>query len=263
MEGATSPGRRGTVPGMSRHPTAAATRTLLMTADPDLLDELLRLASAAGVELEVAHDLLAARRGYTSRRWCCSAPTRCRSGCGPGCPDAQAVVIVCRPTPTAPRRGTAPTTSGPSTWRCCPRPRSGWSSGSAAPQGERREAGRVLAVLGGRGGAGASVLAAGLCVTASRSGLRTLLVDADPLGGGADLLLGWEEEHGLRWPQLAEAGGRLDAQALVAALPSRGDLVVLSCDRAEPGKDRPAEARPRPAAGRGDAAALDAGRARA
>jgi hypothetical protein len=70
-----------------------------------------------------------------------------------------------------------------------------------------------------------------MAVTATRMGMRTLLVDADPLGGGADLLFGWEEEQGLRWRQLAEAGGPIDAQTLVAALPSRGDLVVLACDR--------------------------------
>ena len=59
---------------------------------------------------------------------------------------------------------------------------------------------RIVAVLGGRGGAGASVLAGGLAVTAARSRLRTLLVDADPLGGGLDLVLGWEQLEGLRWP---------------------------------------------------------------
>jgi secretion/DNA translocation related CpaE-like protein len=91
--------------------------------------------------------------------------------------------------------------------------------------------GKVLAVLGGRGGAGASVLAAALAVTGSRLKLRTLLIDADPLGGGLDLLLGWEERDGLRWPQLARASGRVEPAALVAALPGRGDLVVLSCAR--------------------------------
>src|SRR3712207_7123198 len=57
------------------------------------------------------------------------------------------------------------------------------------------------------------------------SGLRTLLVDADPLGGGLDLVLGWEQVDGLRWPSLAEADGRVDPPALLQALPHRGDLV--------------------------------------
>jgi len=94
--------------------------------------------------------------------------------------------------------------------------------------------GRVVAVLGGRGGAGASVLAGGLAVTAARHGLRTLLVDADPLGGGVDLVLGWESLDGLRWPALSQASGEVPAPALVEALPGRSELVILSWDRGEP-----------------------------
>ena len=110
--------------------------------------------------------------------------------------------------------------------------------------------GRVLAVLGGRGGAGASVLAAGLAVTAGNTGLSSLLIDADPLGGGADLVLGWEDVDGLRWPALSSTSGAVHPPALVAALPSRGDVAVLSCDRGSTGGP------PRDAM----AAALDAGR---
>jgi secretion/DNA translocation related CpaE-like protein len=87
----------------------------------------------------------------------------------------------------------------------------------------------VVAVLGGRGGAGASVLAAGLAVTAARGGHRALLVDADPLGGGADLALGWEALDGLRWSALST----VDPPALVNALPRQGELAVLSWDRAD------------------------------
>jgi secretion/DNA translocation related CpaE-like protein len=38
---------------------------------------------------------------------------------------------------------------------------------------------------------------------------------------------------GLRWPALTQADGRVDAPALVRALPGRGDLVMLSWDRGE------------------------------
>jgi secretion/DNA translocation related CpaE-like protein len=110
--------------------------------------------------------------------------------------------------------------------------------------------GRVLAVVGGRGGAGATVLAAGLAVTAGTVGLSALLVDADPLGGGADLVLGWEDVTGLRWPALQATSGAVDPPALVGALPRRGGVAVLSCDRGAPG-GLPHEAM---------ATALDAGR---
>jgi secretion/DNA translocation related CpaE-like protein len=60
-----------------------------------------------------------------------------------------------------------------------------------------------------------------------------MLVDADPLGGGVDLVLGWESLDGLRWPALSQASGRISPPSLVGALPARGDLVVLSWDRGE------------------------------
>lgn len=41
-------------------------RPLVVTADPDLLDDLLRLAAAAGVEPQVANDTVAARSAWTT-----------------------------------------------------------------------------------------------------------------------------------------------------------------------------------------------------
>ncbi|GGM65404.1 ATPase AAA [Longimycelium tulufanense] len=113
--------------------------------------------------------------------------------------------------------------------------------------------GRILAVCAGRGGAGASVLAAAVAAAAAHRGSRTLLVDCDPHGGGLDLLLGIEERQGPRWPVLALTGGRVAAASLHATLPTvqLGDaaLTVLSCDRSGKG--------PSPAA---VAAVLEAGR---
>src|SRR5204863_6109651 len=98
----------------------------------------------------------------------------------------------------------------------------GWLAGRLRKVVEGAPAGQVVAVVGGRGGAGASVFSAGLAVTAARAGWRTLLVDADPLGGGVDLVLGWEALDGLRWPALSGASGRVSPPALVGALPRRG-----------------------------------------
>jgi secretion/DNA translocation related CpaE-like protein len=101
--------------------------------------------------------------------------------------------------------------------------------------------GRVVCVTGGRGGAGASTLAAGLALTAVRLGWPTLLVDADPLGGGIDLVLGGESAAGVRWPDLVATRGRLSAPALHEALPRVGGVSVLSWDRGG-GLDLPAAA---------------------
>ena len=84
--------------------------------------------------------------------------------------------------------------------------------------------GAVLAVIGGCGGAGASVFATALAHAAPKA----LLVDVDPWGGGIDLTLGSERDAGLRWPELALGGGRVGYSALAAALPSRHGITVLS-----------------------------------
>ncbi|WP_327678486.1 septum site-determining protein Ssd [Kitasatospora sp. NBC_00458] len=87
----------------------------------------------------------------------------------------------------------------------------------------------TVAVIGGRGGAGASTLACALAVTAARRGRRTVLVDGDPLGGGLDLLLGGETAAGLRWPDLAGSRGRVSGAELARALPVLKRLTALSC----------------------------------
>jgi secretion/DNA translocation related CpaE-like protein len=99
--------------------------------------------------------------------------------------------------------------------------------------GERR--GLVVAVMAGRGGAGASLLATALAQSAGDA----LLVDADPWSGGIDLIVGSEETSGLRWPDLVLEHGRLDFAALRQALPRRDRTSVLSSVRSgndiEPG----------------------------
>ncbi|HEU0190231.1 MAG TPA: septum site-determining protein Ssd [Mycobacterium sp.] len=84
---------------------------------------------------------------------------------------------------------------------------------AAADDGRRR--GEVVAVIGGRGGAGASVFATALALAAGDA----LLVDLDPFGGGIDLLAGSENLPGLRWPDLQLQTGRLAWPAVRAALP--------------------------------------------
>ncbi|MCL2535428.1 MAG: hypothetical protein FWE39_14810 [Nocardiaceae bacterium] len=119
-----------------------------------------------------------------------------------------------------------------------------------AERGTRTVAdGAVVVVVGGSGGAGASSLAAAVALESDRSGAGgaanpwTLLVDADPFGGGLDLLLGIEGDPGLRWSGLAVEDGRVSADALRAALPSCGTAVsVLACGRGRTGADGPTPA---------------------
>ncbi|MBX7448389.1 AAA family ATPase [Mycolicibacterium sp. 3033] len=108
-----------------------------------------------------------------------------------------------------------------------------------APDGRRR--GSVVAVMAGCGGGGASVFSVAL----ARAAGEALLVDADPWGGGLDLVLGSETVPGLRWPDLTLAGGRLTYSALRAALPRSHGVAILAGSRVLAGEQPAAELDPR------------------
>ncbi|MEV6489792.1 septum site-determining protein Ssd, partial [Actinoplanes sp. NPDC051633] len=203
---------------------------LVLTADPDLLDDLLRLAAAGGTDVDVAPDPAAARPRYGAAPLVVIGADQVDACARAGLPRRERVIIV-GPDEVSDRDWRAAQRLGAEHVAVLPDAEA-WVVDRFAESPRRMPRARVLAVTGGRGGAGASILAAGLAVTSVSSGRRTLLVDADPLGGGLDLLLGWEAVDGLRWPALARTGGQVDPPALLGALPSRGDLVLLSFDRA-------------------------------
>jgi secretion/DNA translocation related CpaE-like protein len=211
---------------------ATQPRPLLVTGDPALLDELLRLCAAAGVEPQVACDEVAARPDWAQ------APLVVLGD------DVAARLVPAR---VARRDGVLLVGLDPhnsTVWDLAvalgadgvgflpdAQP---WLLGRLADVGDGSVArGVILAVVGGRGGAGASTLAAALAVVAVGAGVPTMIIDADPLGGGIDMVLGREDEVGLRWPDLASAGGRLPAESLRLALPRVGGLTMLSCGRGE------------------------------
>ncbi len=231
-------------------PASTAVRhPLVVTADPDLLDELLRLAQLGRSPVHVAPDGVAARDAWAGAPFVlvgADAVEDClRAGVGP----RAAVVIVAR---TVPDR---------LPWRMVEALRveqlallpaaAGWLVERFADQADGRpDRGRVVAVLGSRRGVGASTLATALAVSARRRGLDTLLVDADPDGRGVDLVLGWERMAELRWPDLVDPQGRVNPPALVGRWPGAGSLAVLAPDRSTVDGVSPAAL----------AAVLDAGR---
>jgi secretion/DNA translocation related CpaE-like protein len=202
---------------------------LVVTTDSDLLDELLRLAAMAGTDVDVAPDPAAARPRFTAAPLVLIGADQADACLRARLPRRPRVVIVGR-TPAVEVAWEVAELLGAEHVAVLPTAEP-WLIDRFSERAGQPSAGRVLAVLGGRGGAGASILAGGLAVTAVAAGLRTLLVDGDPLGGGLDLVLGWEQVDGLRWPALSEAGGRVDPPALLQALPHRGDLVLLSFAR--------------------------------
>jgi len=221
---------------------------LVVTADPDLLDDLLRLAAAGGTEVDVAPDPVAARPRFAAAPLVMIGADQAGPCLRARLPRRPRVVIVGR-TPALEAVWEVANDLGAEHVAELPAAEP-WLVDRFAERAEPTARGRILAVIGGRGGAGASILAAALAVTAVSDGHRTLLVDADPVGGGLDLVLGWEGMDGLRWPALAGAGGRVNPPALLKALPHRGDLVLLSFARDEV----------RPVPGEAMAATLDAAR---
>lgn len=87
---------------------------------------------------------------------------------------------------------------------------------------------RLVAVVGARGGAGATAAAVALASTAAAMGSSVLLLDDDELAGGLDLALGAEDLPGLHWPDLADVSAPLPPGGLRAALPTADGVILLS-----------------------------------
>lgn len=213
----------------------AAHRPLLVTGDSGIHDEVIRLAAATGVRVDTAAEPDAVRHRWQEAPLVLIGADAARRCAQAGLPPRRGVAVVCRESP--------PPALWPAAINC------GADRVVALPDGERTlvdlladavepdsQPARVIAVLAGRGGAGATVLAAALAVTAARAGSQPLLADLDPTGGGIDLTLGAEDVPGLRWNDLAATSGRVSALALREALPRTHGIAVLSF-----GRDCPAE----------------------
>ncbi len=208
-------------------------RPLLVTSDPVLLDDLLRLSALAGVEVTVAPDAVAARPAWSGAPLVLLGADVAPQAVRAALPRRPGVVLVPRAGPEEPVAWEAAARLGAEAVQVLP---------VAEPLLVERLAGaglataRTVAVLPGSGGSGASTLAAALAVAAGRlvPPARTLLVDLDPWGGGLDLVLGAETTPGLRWPALAGTRGRAGPDELRAALPTAAGATLLSWDRGAP-----------------------------
>jgi secretion/DNA translocation related CpaE-like protein len=208
---------------------------LLITRDDLLLDDLLRLAAAAGVSLDVAHDASSGLRGWTAAsvvllgadlasRVAEQQPPRRDSvhvvGHGPvdgevfrSALGAGALDVIELPSAEA------------------------WlvellSDAVDAAEGTPGRA-HTVGVVAGSGGAGATTFACALGLTAAAD-RRAMLVDLDPLGPGVDRVVGLDPGHGVRWDALVSSQGRLGSRSLRAALPAKDGLAVLTWEVGSP-----------------------------
>lgn len=209
------------------------TAPLIITRDDSLLDELLRLAAAAGVTPEVAPDAGAALGAWGG------APLVLL-----GADLADEVARI------APARrggvhvvawGTVPdqlfrTALAIGAENVAELPKSdAWVVETLTDLGDTgRARGLTVGVVGGSGGAGATTFACALGQTAARSG-QAVVIDADPLGPGIDRVLGLETCEGVRWDALCQTTGRLSARSLREALPRRHGLGALTWYAGTPG----------------------------
>ncbi|NKZ01498.1 septum site-determining protein Ssd [Nocardiopsis alborubida] len=260
-------------------------RPLLATADPLLLDDLLRLATAASTEVAVAHtldrtlslwphaplvvvgaDLRALLRaadpppgrhvvvtrdagetaadGTLSREGSAPAaaavprprvpPERYRpgvpgEGSPPGVPGED-------PAPDASGEG-FPHGSGETRVLLLPRDEELLVDLLARASSPDRAPAPTVSVIGGRGGAGASLLAVALALAGERAGRSTALLDADPFGCGSDVYLGCDRgpspgpERWTGWGDLLRRRGRVRWRDLRAGLPGTPGVSVLTWTR--------------------------------
>lgn len=206
-------------------------RPLLVTGDEVLLDDLLRLTTVSALTPDVAGDPGAATRRWLAAPLVLVGTDLADAVAAASPPRRPGVLLVGRDLDDATvwRKAVA---VGAEHVVLLPDGES-WLVDRLTDVAEGGTEACTIAVVGGRGGAGATVLAASLAVASVRRGTRTMLVDGDPLGGGIDLVVGGEDRAGLRWPDLVATRGRVGADALRSALPQVDDLRVLSWDRSD------------------------------
>jgi secretion/DNA translocation related CpaE-like protein len=199
--------------------------TLIVTADPDLRDELHRLAAAAGSTPHTVPDPASALRAWPSAGLVLVGADAAAGLAGVAPPRRDAVHVVGwsgggdRVYRDALDLGAEGVVELPAA--------EPWLIELLTDVGEQAGRGRVVGVVGGAGGAGATTLSCALGQVAGRSG-PALLVDTDPLGPGADRALGLELAEGVRWEVLGRTAGRLGSRSLREAVPRRDGLGLLT-----------------------------------
>ncbi|WP_110207430.1 septum site-determining protein Ssd [Nocardioides daejeonensis] len=205
---------------------------LVITGDPELGDELVRLCAAAGVAPVVASDATRALTGWGGasvvlvgldlvEELAAVAPPRRRA----------AHLLAHGPVPDRAFRHAV--SLGLEDVAELPRSEE-WLLEVLADAAESEvRAGRVVGLIGGAGGTGTTTFACALGLTAARRS-STVLLDLDAQGPGLDVVLGIDEVSGLQWETLGQTTGRLAARSFREALPRRDGLGVVTWAQGKP-----------------------------
>jgi secretion/DNA translocation related CpaE-like protein len=204
-----------------------ASGVLGVVDDPTLRDDVDRVAAAVGVRV-VHHSGLPSRRDWTAAAAVVvdeAAAHRCVIGV---LPRRSRVILLAVGEPAQATWEAAISLGAQHVLRLPDRERDLVAVlADASDADDVDDHGRVISVIGGRGGAGASIFSVAVAMAAADA----LLVDVDSWGGGLDLLLGIEAQPGLRWSDVTVEDGRLSLAAVRAALPSHQSVGVLSGTR--------------------------------
>lgn len=91
-----------------------------------------------------------------------------------------------------------------------------------------RAPGRVVAVVPGSGGAGATTTVAALAQVAAREGARVVVVDCDPWGAGLARVLGADDPAGVGWREIVASPGRIGPASLAEGVPRHSGVGVVT-----------------------------------
>lgn len=132
-------------------------------------------------------------------------------------------------------------TTGPETWRFAaklsanhiaviPDSRDWLVAHLSAPVTQK---GLCVAIIPGAGGAGASLLSAGLAFHARQLFSDVVLVDLDENSAGLDVVLGIETAPGMRWQDFHSLTGSISGSDILRGLPARDGVALLTHNDSE------------------------------
>ena len=199
---------------------------LVVSRDPGLLDGLTRLAAAAGVTPEVRSTGVGVLQGWLPAPLVLVGADVAAEVAGLDPPRRAHVHVVSAATAADATFRTA-LALGAERVLVLPADAAWLTERLIDAADEGLAAGRLVGVVGGSGGAGATTFACALGQAAARSG-TAVVVDLDPLGPGVDRVLGLDSTDGVRWPDLVSTTGRLGARSLREALPRADRLAALT-----------------------------------
>jgi secretion/DNA translocation related CpaE-like protein len=209
---------------------------LLVTRDDLLLEDLLRLAAAAGCALEVAHDTTSGLRGWAGASVVLVGADLAGRVAEQRPPRREQVHVVGHgPVPddvfrSALAAGAVDVVELPSA--------EAWlvellTDATDAADGRTPRPAHTVGVLAGSGGVGATTFACAVALISAASE-TTVLVDLDPMGPGVDRVVGMDAAPGVRWDALVTSPGRLGSRSLRSALPEKDGLAVLTWELGSP-----------------------------